>query len=89
VTLSLELQTPIFLRAAKNRLADPSEISAFEFKGNFDDLRFRWFRRLSTSIGRFSLTHADPIDSSELQKDRHKTLASRMVRRAIAASCNT
>jgi hypothetical protein len=35
----------------------------------------------------FSLNHADPIDSSKLQKDRHKTLTSRMVRRAIAASC--
>jgi hypothetical protein len=31
----LELQTPIFLRAAKNRAADPSEIRAFEFKREF------------------------------------------------------
>jgi len=35
------------------------------------------------------IPHVDPIDSSKLQKDRHKTLTSRTVRRAIAASCNT
>jgi hypothetical protein len=42
-----------FLHSAKNRLIDPSEICAVEFKGNFVAEPAR-FQRLSAPIGRFS-----------------------------------
>ena len=43
-----------FLCTTKNRLSDPSEILALDFKGEFRRFKSARFQRLSASIGRFS-----------------------------------
>jgi hypothetical protein len=65
-------QCKSFLRTAKNRLTDPSEICALDFKRNFAELESARFQRLSRSIGRFSLTAADQAMPAVPKKDRHE-----------------
>ena len=55
-------------RTTKNRLADPSEISALDSKANFDDPRFARFQRLSASIGRFFSDGRRPSRTGNSQK---------------------
>jgi hypothetical protein len=57
-----------FLHTMKNRLPDPSEICALEFKENFGDSKFARFQRLSASIGRFSTFFSCAFT---IKKDRH------------------
>jgi hypothetical protein len=59
-----------FAARDEDRLPDPSEIYAFEFKGKFGDSDSAWFQRLSPSIGRFVEIYRESDGHRHLKKYR-------------------
>jgi hypothetical protein len=85
---ALNFKCKIFPHLTKDVSPIRQKFAILNSKENFDATISLVSETIDINRSIFLLTHADPIDSSKLPKDRHKTLASRTVRRAIAASCN-
>jgi hypothetical protein len=79
---ALIFQRKFFPRTSKNRIPDPSEYRALEFKGEFR--RFGCWS-ISTTIGInrsiFSLTAADEPTTCNSKKDRHEAIHDRSASR--------